>query len=152
MVKFTRQRGLFGGYEPQPRDPRGRKRIAWCQQTAEKIVVLAAQEATQEAIAQAVGLSVKTLVRIYAGELAEAATTLRQAVFEAQVRRATEKGSTPAAKFVLAVLDKEDLRPRARRRPAPDSITPPARLGKKDQAQLDATTAHEGTTWAKRLQ
>lgn len=140
----VRQRGLFGGYVPPPRDPRGRKRIEWNKQTAENVTLLAARRATQEEIAEAVGLSVKTLTRIYAGELAHAADVIRQAVFGSLVRRAVEDGSTPAAKCVLAILDEQDVadgmyKGAARRRPAAQP-----RLGKKEQRQVDAQQALGG--------
>lgn len=145
MTKFSRQRGLFGGFEPEPRDPRGRKRITWAKQTAEKVTVLAALRRSQEEIAAEVGLSVKTLARIYAGELEAAAKLLRQAVFEGQVRKATEKGSTPAARFVLAELDKELAAERHQELggSAPRPAKAP-RLGKKEQAQLTAQQALDG--------
>lgn len=135
-AKSGRQRSLFGGFEPEPRDPRGRKRIAWHKQTAEKIVLLSAQRRTQEEIAAEVGLSVKTLGRIYADELSEARERLRRAVFEVQVRRATEAGSTPAARFVLAELAKHDLEDGPYR--APTAATRAKPLGKKEQRQADA--------------
>lgn len=135
----ARQRGLFGGYEPEPRDPRGRKRKTWAKQTAEKVVLLAAQEKSQEVIAAEVGLSVKTLIRIYADELQKAEGLLRTAVFEAQVRRATESGSTPAARFVIAELDKQRATAalRERERKPGQRIEP---IGKKEERQQAAAS------------
>lgn len=133
--KSPRQRSLFGGYAPPPRDARGRKRIAWSEQVAEKVAALAAREKTQEEIAEAVALSVKTLTRIYADELERGRDLIRQAVFETQLKQAV-KGSTSAAKFVVAELDRQALeegvyRGRRERRSAP-------KLGKKEERQLAA--------------
>ncbi|MFZ5719213.1 MAG: hypothetical protein ACOY5Y_07065 [Pseudomonadota bacterium] len=68
---------------------------------------MAASKATQQEIAEAVGLSVKTLARIYADELAKAAELIRRAVFDAQVRKAMD-GHTPAARFVMGELKVEE--------------------------------------------
>jgi len=93
---------------------------------------MASRGATQEAMATAVGLSIKTLSRIYADEIGRAAELIRQAVFATQVRLAVNKGSTPAARFVLAELEKVEAARIAYRAPAP------AKLGKKEERQAAA--------------
>lgn len=141
-AKTPRQRGLFGGFVPPPRDPRGRPRIAWDSQAAETVAVLAADGATQERIAEAVGISVKSLVRIYADELSRGADLIRQAVLAAQVKKAVE-GNTSAANFVIRQLDRDPAD--GVYRPAP--VAAPAKvekLGKKEQRQLAAEEVMTG--------
>ncbi len=141
-AKSPRQRGLFGGYVPPPRDPRGRPRIAWDSQAAETVAVLAADGATQERIAEAVGISVKTLTRIYADELSRAAEMIRQAVLAAQVKKALD-GNTPAANFVTRELDKRAAEAVAYRPTV--SVAPKAeKLGKKEQRQQAAEQVMAG--------
>lgn len=148
--KTPRQRSLFGGYSPEPRDPRGRKPIAWAQEVAENVAQMAALGETKEDIAEAVGLSVKTLNRIYADELERGAALIRRAVMAGQVQKAVA-GNTQAARFVEAVLSKgaaaafsakfaETPEPHERRSRAP-------RLGKKEAALQAAQTAGLDSDW-----
>lgn len=149
--KSPRQRSLFGGYSPEPKDPRGRKAIAWTEQAAETVAEMAALGETQEEIAAAVHLSVKTLKRIYAGELAAGAKLIRRAIFAGQVRKAVE-GNTPAARFVEGVLARSEADQFGKRfgedEDAPPAPTAPkGRLGKKAAAQLAAQSAGQDTEW-----
>lgn len=141
-ARSPRQKGLFGGYMPEPRDPRGRKRIVWDAQAAQIIAVLAADGSTQEDIAEAVSLSVKTLVRIYADELRRGGDLIRQAVLATQVQKAVA-GNTTAANFVFRELDRDQLAGKAyqpRKGRAPAAV----KLGKKEQRQLDAQEGAAG--------
>lgn len=106
-----------------------------------------------ENIAVALEISIDTLRKYYQSELAVGSTRRRMDVLQAMYRAATTKGSTSAAKVYLAnepqmavpPLPKESEAPA----PAPASVPVAApKLGKKDQANLDAVTAATGTDWA----
>lgn len=102
-----------------------------------------------EDIATALGISDDTLRKYYAGELTAGALTRRMEVLEG-LHAAAKRGSSSAARaylehtpeFHVPPLPKE---PAAPVEPKPERV--PA-LGKKEQAQADAVTAHVGTDWA----
>lgn len=89
---------------------------------------------SHEAIAAALDIDRKTLEKHYQVELTVAASTRRQEIIAAMYKAAIE-GNVAAQKAYLA------LRPAAT---IPDTEKPG---GKKEQAQADAKTAHEGTDW-----
>lgn len=111
---------------------------------------MAALAETQESIAEAVGLSVKTLKRIYADELERGAQLIRRAVLAGQVKKAVD-GNTQAARFVESVLSKGSASAFAAKfaeAPAGDERrSRQARLGKKEAAQLAAENAGVGSDW-----
>lgn len=114
---------------------------------------MASDGATQEAIAAEVQMSVKTLVRIYAEELDSGAAKLARAVLAVQAEKALD-GNTTAARFVDAKLSKLSAQAASDRfaETAPgrrERRSPP--LGKKEQAQLDAQTAGQGSEWGEDL-
>lgn len=111
-----------------------------------------------EQIAIALEISVDTLQKYYATELAVGSTQRRMAVLEAMYKAATGKGSTSAAKVYLANEPQMAVPPvpqaapgASAPAPAPAAEAPaPApvvKLGKKEQAAADAVTAADGTPW-----
>lgn len=113
-----------------------------------------------EEIALALGISRPTLRKHYQHELSIGASQCRQAVLQAMFKAATGKGSTAAAKVYLASLpefeappmpagEESPVQPPAP--PPPETASAPAprpaKLGKKEQAELDAHSAADGTPW-----
>lgn len=107
-------------------------------------------------IAEALGLSPDTLVKYYQAELSTVAASKRLEVIDAMQRQAV-KGSVSAARLYLAqepelaappLIDGDT--PVAPQPPtaAPAPAPKPAAVGKKEQAAIDAQTAHIGTEWA----
>ena len=128
--KSPRQYGLFQRFVAEPRDPRGRPAVAWDAQTSELVVDLRSLRKPQEFIAQAVGLSVKTLVRIYPDELAAADELVKTSIDVAVLRKARE-GHTASARLAYERLDRhvaQDLAMPA----APDVAPREPKLGKKE--------------------
>lgn len=101
-----------------------------------------------EQIALALGISRNTLEKHFEHELSIGAYAKRMEVFEA-LRRAAKKGNVAAARLYLQVepaiacppgFSDGDQKPQEKAAPA-------EKLGKKEQAQVDATEAHLGTSW-----
>ena len=127
--------------------PRGRPEHKPTPATRRTVSIAAGGGMRHEDIAIALGISRPTLDKWYQAELSEAASLRRMEVMQA-LYVAAKKGSSAAAKAYLA----HDPQISAPPMPAgeavavkPDVKAPP--LGKKDQAQADAQTAHVGTEW-----
>lgn len=110
-----------------------------------------------EQIAIGLGVSTDTLRKYYEPELSQGAAQRRMDVLESQYRAAMKKGSTSAARIYLANEPQLAIPPAP---PAPAPTPAPTvaeeapeqkKLGKKDQAQVDAVTAAQGTEWAEIL-
>lgn len=138
---------LFGDPWTPPKDPRGRKRHKRIPQLAEKIAVLRAQGASQEEIADAVGLSVPTLTKYYLRELDEGPALAKAVLVQALWAKAVEGGNVSAMKAMLAQFDKGDAvradgRVRARGNHGGGGSAPPVaaepKLGKKAERQAAA--------------
>lgn len=103
---------------------------------------------SDDRIAAQLGCSRPTLLKHFAHELEFGADKVRQEQL-ANLRRASRRGNVAAAKALLA---RADVLPggvsRADRQPADDNAPRPPALGKKDQANLEAQNAAEGTSWA----
>lgn len=136
---------LLGDPWTPPRDPRGRKRHKRLPQIAEKIGLLRATGATEEAIAASVGLSVPTMKKYYFRELAEG-PALALAVLDAKMWQKAMDGNVSAAKYIRerfkdgdASLAGARARSRAMNPAAPDGQEQPAaKLGKKAERQAQA--------------
>jgi hypothetical protein len=136
-------RDLFGDPWTPPRDPRGRKRHRRLPQVAEKVAVLRAAGLKETAIALRIGLSEPTLRKYYFRELAEGETLARAVLIEGLWAEA-KTGKAAAARIILEEFDKGRAAvPVSRRDPSKVE-----KLGKKAQADADAKTAQEGTSWA----
>lgn len=108
-----------------------------------------------EDLALALGINRDTLAKHYALELSAGAAMRRLEVLQAQYRTAIKKGSTAAARAYLAVepelMAPPDTTPVGAPAPAATAAAPAqvptVKLGKKDQANVDAATAAQGTEW-----
>jgi len=126
---------LFGDPWVEARGRGGRKRHRRLPQVAEKVGVLRATGATVEAIAGRLGLSEPTLRKYY----------FRQVLNEAMWKKAVA-GNVSAANYIrqeMARGDAEAFLTSSR----PAQTPKPTPLGKKEAAQLAATTAGQGTDW-----
>jgi transcriptional regulator with XRE-family HTH domain len=139
---------LFGEPLVDPKDPRGRPKLHITRQTREKVKVLKALGMTQADIATAIGCSVPTLTHYFFRELKEAAGEVKARVIQALMNK-VDDGNVAAIKAALQLLDIGALDPSASRpTPQPAAEEPKTEpLGKKEQANIDAASAHEGTTW-----
>lgn len=136
---------LFGDPWVEARGRGGRKRHRRLPQVAEKVGVLRAAGVTVEAIAGRLGLSEPTLRKYYFRELRSGGQIARQVLIEAMWKKAVA-GNVSAANFIRQELARGDAeafvtssRPAQAPRPTP--------TGKKEAAQLAATTAGQGTDW-----
>lgn len=138
---------LFGQPWTEQRDPRGRKSHRRTPQVAEMVAVLKATGSTNDEIAARIGLSLPTLKKYYFRELDEGGARARQVLIETMWRKALS-GNVAAAKFVRDLFPKGDaaafLEATQRNEPGPSS---PARVGKKEAAQLAAQTAGQDSEW-----
>lgn len=137
---------LLGDPWTEPRDPRGRKRHKRLNEIAEKVGLLRAADMTVEDIAARIGLSEPTLRKYYFRELGDGPAVARALVLEALFDKA-KAGNVSAARLMLAQFDKGDTAPPIRHQAADPVAKREPPLGKKAQADIDATTAHEDTGW-----
>lgn len=91
---------------------------------------------SHDEIATALGISRNTLETYYRKELDQVAFRKRMDVLDAQ-QRAAMKGNVAAMKAYLARVPFHAVPPAEKAEP----------LGKKEQANADATTAQKGTDW-----
>lgn len=122
-----------------------------------KVSIAAGGGMLHEEIAMALGISRDTLRKYYRHELSVEAQRRRLEVLEAVYKTAQAKGTSAAAKTYLANVPEFEAPPAAEGEepaaapPAPTTAPAPAprpaKLGKKDQAALDAKTAADGTDW-----
>ncbi len=144
----------------KPATKRGRGRPEWEPTATQRrqIAIWAGAGMRLEDMASALGISTPTLRKHCATELSTGANQRRAEVLESLFRQA-KKGSVTAAKAYLASVPEFVVPPGAGSElpdgaPAPAAAAPAAPvtlakpLGKKEQANRDAVTAHEGTAWA----
>lgn len=100
---------------------------------------------THEAIALALRISEPTLRKHYAEELSAGAHLRRAEVLE-KLFNSARKGSTSAARAYLQ--HSAQFAPLGEGEAAkPGAAEKPAKLGKKEQAKVDAVGAEQGTDW-----
>ena len=93
-----------------------------------------------EEIALALGISRNTLEKHFKEELSTGASQKRLDVLDA-LHRAALKGNVAAAKAFLSAGPVLEINSAEKPRAEP-------KVGKKEQAERDAKTAHQGTEWA----
>lgn len=111
-----------------------------------KVSIAAGGGMPHEEIAIGLGISRNTLEKHFQHELSVGANERRLEVLEAMHKAATKrgKGNVAAQKAYLAMT------PAAVAPPLPKEPKPEP-LGKKEQANVDAKTAQEGTAWSELL-
>lgn len=145
-----------------PSRNRGRPAHVPTAATRRKVSIAAGGGMLHEQIAIALGIGTDTLRKYYEPELSVGANLRRMEVLQSQYSAAMKKGSTAAARVYLANMPQFVVPPAEPADPPAPAVTPatgaqpeaaaPApkapKLGKKEQAQVDATTAAQGTEWA----
>jgi len=120
---------------------RGRPAFSPTKAQRHQVSVAAGAGMAHEEIALALGISRVTLNKHFGHELSVGAYQRRLEVLSA-IHRQAKKGNVAAARAY------SQLTPRIAAPPADVDADRPARqLGKKEQANLDAATAQEGTEW-----
>jgi transcriptional regulator with XRE-family HTH domain len=132
---------MFDGTSSPYRDPRGRKKMRVNNELREHVAMLRASGMTQEQIADAIGCSVPTLVQYFSLELNEGKAAKRAEMIRA-LWSAAIAGNVTAMKAWLALNDR-DTAPKAITRPSAEP-----KLGKKEQALVDAKAAPHSGGWA----
>lgn len=124
--------------------PRGRPEFVATDEDREKVQVLRSQGMSLAAIAAALGIHHDTLRKHFSEDLEVAVAKRTAEVMMARYRAAMGGNVTAQNKF----LEMAGTVP-----PPSSRKTPKApELGKKEAAQLDAETAHEGSEWGHLLQ
>jgi transcriptional regulator with XRE-family HTH domain len=134
-------RDMFDGTSSPYRDPRGRKKMRINKELRDRVAMLRASGMTQEQIADAIGCSVPTLAQYFSLELNEGKAAKRAEMIET-LWNAGIAGNVTAMKAWLALNDR-DTSPKAITRPRAEP-----KLGKKEQALVDAKAAPHSGGWA----
>jgi transcriptional regulator with XRE-family HTH domain len=132
---------MFDGTSSPYRDPRGRKKMRIDNALRDRVARLRASGMTQQEIADAVGCSVPTLAQYFSLELNEGKAAKRAEMIDA-LWNAGINGNVTAMKAWLALNDR-DTSPKAIPKPR---VEP--KLGKKEQALIDAKAAPHAGGWA----
>jgi transcriptional regulator with XRE-family HTH domain len=132
---------LFGETPAPYRDPRGRRKMRISNASRDRVAMLRASGMTQQQIADAMGCSVPTLTEYFSFELSEGKSAKRAEMIEA-LWQAGMAGNVTAMKAWLAMSEK-DVAPRSVVRPKAEP-----KLGKKEQALVDARAAPNEGGWA----
>ncbi len=131
---------------------RGRPSYKPTEQARLMVRALRVDNRTQEEIAQALSISIDTLQRHYAVELAAGDITLRAEILLKLASQA-RKGNVSSARLFITMTSKAAAQREAKQ--AEDEIfnekPKPKALGKKEQAVEDALTAGEGSDWGNLL-
>ena len=138
------ERDLLGDRMRPYRDPRGRKKFKNTNALREHVAILAAGGLDRQDIADAIGCCEKTLRAHFLPELNQGKASKRGEAI-AKLWELGMGGSVPALKAFLSLAEKGDSKPRM---PAPAKAP---KLGKKEQADLEARNAHRDTSWGRLL-
>jgi hypothetical protein len=111
-----------------------------------QVAIAAGAGIAHEEIALGLGITRKTLLKYFAEELTTGAYRKRLEVMQA-MHRAAKKGNVAAAKAYMSMTPDAAAPPVPKEPEQPAEPKVPA-LGKKEQAQIDAGSAHVGTEWA----
>ena len=101
---------------------------------------------SHEEIALGLGIARGTLLSHFDYELTTGAYRKRLDVMQA-MQRAAKKGNVAAAKAYMGMTPQVAAPPLPKEPERPAADQKPEKIGKKEQAQADAVTAHTGTGW-----
>jgi transcriptional regulator with XRE-family HTH domain len=132
---------LFGETPSPYRDPRGRKKTRISNDSRDRVAMLRASGMTQQEIADAIGCSVPTLVEFFSFELTEGKAVKRAEML--QVLWNTGIAGNVTAMRTWLQLNEKSVTPREVSRPRPEP-----KLGKKEQALVDAKSKPSAGGWA----
>lgn len=155
MAENSPPTDLFGEPILPAKEKRGRPSHVRTVELSRKIALSRAVGRTIEQIKSLVGLDEKTLRKYYSREL-EKAPELVEAVLDEAIFEQAMQGRVGAMRLMKEMLDrgKAAVPISAGKRSAPAAPKPKAKVeapGKKAQANTDAISAHQGTSWAEAL-
>lgn len=146
---FSKPKGdvdLFGAPVGQIRERWGRPSFQKTKENQELVALLRADGWSQERIAGYIGCDIKTLAKYFSRELSHGADLIRAMALQVTLKKMREGNSVATGR----ILELSDLGAAAV--PIAPQIQKPKALGKKETANADAQTAHEGTAWGELLQ
>ena len=132
---------LFGEPIRPIKDRRGRPTYAKNQENQSTVSVLRAAGWSHSRIATYIGCDEKTLRKHFSRELQYGADIVEAQCLEVLYSK-MRQGHNKSANDLIARAEKGQALP------PPPKTEPEARLGKKEQANIDAQTAHDGTVWS----
>ena len=139
---------LFGKPIEPIKDRRGRPSFGKNKENQELVCLLRAAGWTQPRIASYIGCDEKTLRKNFSRELNEGADQIEGMALEVTLKK-LKSGNSVAISRIFDIIEKGAAAVPIPRAPAK---TPEEKVGKKEAADRDAHTAHEGTPWASLLQ
>ncbi|MEQ1403848.1 hypothetical protein ABK249_02785 [Neorhizobium sp. Rsf11] len=140
---------LFGMPILPIKDRRGRPSYRKSLENQELVTVLRCANWNHERIARYIGCDEKTLRKHFSREL-EAGADIVEAEALMVTYRKMRQGNSVATGRILDLADKTQLESPQRRQPAKEQK--PQKLGKKEQAVVDARSGHENNGWGSVLQ
>jgi len=140
---------LFGKPIMPIKDRRGRPSFAKNNENQELVCLLRAAGWTQARIAGYLGCDEKTLRKNFSRELQDGADQIEGMALEVTLKK-MKSGNSVAISRIFDIIEKQGAP--AVPIPRTPEKTPDEKLGKKEAADRDAHTAHEGTPWASLLQ
>jgi hypothetical protein len=141
---------LFGKPIQPIKDRRGRPSFAKNQENQELVCLFRAAGWTQSRIAGYLGCDEKTLRKNFSRELQDGADVIEGMALEVTLKK-LKSGNSVAISRIFDIIEKQG----APAVPIPKDTSDRQsadKVGKKEAADRDAKTAHEGTPWATLLQ
>jgi hypothetical protein len=148
---------LFGDPVPENKGKRGRPQHVPTQENRNKVNMLLAMGRSNERIANALNVTIPTLRKHYFSELKgrDTARDRLDARLAMTLWGQFQGGNTGAGREFIRLIERNDMAfgLRGAAAPAPSSDTEKTgKLGKKELANREAQTAHQGTDWGTLLQ
>ena len=139
---------LFGAPIGQIKERWGRPSFAKSKENQELVSLLKAANWTVSRIARYLGCDEKTLRKHFSSELEQGADIIEAMALQVTFQK-MRQGNSVATGRILDITEKANLTiPPAK----PKSATDDERPGKKEQANIDAQTAHQDSEWGTILQ
>ncbi len=138
---------MFGDRILPIKDRRGRPSFAKSKENQELVSLLRAAGWTQSRIARYIGCDEKTLRKNFSRELEQGLDIIEGMALEVTLKK-MKSGHSVAISRIFDIIDKQG-NPAV---PLPAKPDREERLGKKETANREAQTAHEGTEWGTLLQ
>ncbi|WP_288430216.1 hypothetical protein [uncultured Agrobacterium sp.] len=139
---------LFGKPIEPIKDRRGRPSFGKSKENQELVCLLRAAGWTQARIAGYLQCDEKTLRKNFSRELQEGADQIEGMALEVTLKK-MKSGNSVAISRIFDIIEKGAVAIPISRTP---EKKPEEKVGKKEAADRDAHTAHEGTPWATLLQ
>jgi hypothetical protein len=145
--ELIQERDMFGDPILPIKDRRGRPSFGKNKENQELVSLLRAAGWTQSRIARYIGCDEKTLRKNFSRELEQGLDIIEGMALEVTLKK-MKSGNSVAISRVFDIIDKQG-NPAV---PLPAKPEREERLGKKETANREAQTAHEGTEWGSLLQ